>query len=63
MNHLTPPRLKSHTQTTNELHAAEQPVAPVAVGARRVVAEGVPVSSDLHPAHCLSPLLTEGEAA
>ncbi len=49
MNHPTPPRLKSNTRTTHQSSAAEQPVAPVAVGAQRVVAEGVPSGSDPHP--------------
>ncbi|MGA5066156.1 hypothetical protein ACPB9E_20745 [Streptomyces exfoliatus] len=55
--------MKSLTRTPNPSSAAEQPVARPVVGASKVVAEGVPLSSDPHPASHPCPLLTEGEAA
>lgn len=53
---------KSHL-TTHLPAAAERPTPGRPLGARVVVAEGVPSGSDPHCAARLRPLLTQGEAA
>ncbi len=53
---------KSHL-TGHVPEFAERHVSGRTLGARMVVAEGVPSGSDRHRAACLRPLLTQGEAA
>lgn len=62
MNRHVPPPPKSQVAPLQP-EVAEQSQAQLALGAQRVVAEGVLIGSDPHLADYLHPLLTQGEAA